>query len=171
MITGTMNATLETIPTLDASLRDLVRSLESAASAAQRFQAEALAPQDLDPLDFKILTLIHDDEDRATPGSLVNGTGLTSGAMTNRLDRLQKRGWIQRQPSASDRRSVILALTAKGLGIFQAADDTLRHALQRTSPALKAYEIELLPRLLRKVEMGLRGETLLTHAVIEVEAA
>ena len=39
---------------------------------------------------------------------------LTSGAMTNRLDKLEKKGLIAREHSKEDRRSVTVELTEKG---------------------------------------------------------
>ncbi|SFP21611.1 DNA-binding transcriptional regulator, MarR family [Mesorhizobium sp. NFR06] len=49
-----------------------------------------------------------------TPTDLYEATMVTSGAMTARLDRLEKAGLIQRAPHPSDRRGVIVQLTAKG---------------------------------------------------------
>lgn len=49
-----------------------------------------------------------------TPTALVRQLLLSSGAMTNRLDRLEDLGLIRRRPDPSDRRGVLVALTAKG---------------------------------------------------------
>lgn len=47
---------------------------------------------------------------RSTPTELSRFTGMTSGAMTNLLDRLEKRRFIQRKPNPEDRRGVIIEL-------------------------------------------------------------
>ncbi|WGV98999.1 MarR family transcriptional regulator [Vibrio sp. YMD68] len=50
-----------------------------------------------------------------TPSDLINSMMLTSGAMTNRLDKLEKKGLIERSHSQEDRRSVHVKLTNDGL--------------------------------------------------------
>jgi DNA-binding MarR family transcriptional regulator len=46
------------------------------------------------------------------------------GATSKGLDRLEKHGWIVRQPNPSDRRSSLLALTSGGLELTDAAEHT-----------------------------------------------
>ncbi|MFA0570573.1 MarR family winged helix-turn-helix transcriptional regulator [Vibrio gallaecicus] len=50
-----------------------------------------------------------------TPSELIGSLMLTSGAMTNRLDKLEGKGLIARAHSKEDRRSVTVELTKKGL--------------------------------------------------------
>ncbi len=50
-----------------------------------------------------------------TPSKLLSSMMLTSGAMTNRLDKLESKDLIARVHSTEDRRSVSVALTEKGL--------------------------------------------------------
>ncbi len=52
---------------------------------------------------------------RLTPSAILNSMMLTSGAMTNRLDKLESKGLIAREHSQEDRRSVEVVLTAEGL--------------------------------------------------------
>ncbi|MGY0613600.1 MarR family winged helix-turn-helix transcriptional regulator [Vibrio sp. FJH11] len=53
-----------------------------------------------------------------TPSALIESMMLTSGAMTNRLDKLEKKGLISREHSREDRRSVTVALTSVGLQLI-----------------------------------------------------
>nr|WP_041421951.1 MarR family transcriptional regulator [Shewanella sediminis] len=53
-----------------------------------------------------------------TPSELIATMMLTSGAMTNRLDRLESKGQIVRVHSQKDRRSVSVALTGQGLALI-----------------------------------------------------
>lgn len=53
-----------------------------------------------------------------TPSELINSMMLTSGAMTNRLDKLTAKGLIAREHSQQDRRSVSVQLTAQGLELI-----------------------------------------------------
>ena len=48
------------------------------------------------------------------PSDLLRMTLLTSGAMTNRIDRVEAKGWVQRLPDPADRRGVIVRLTPSG---------------------------------------------------------
>jgi DNA-binding MarR family transcriptional regulator len=56
-----------------------------------------------------------------TPTALYEATMVTSGAMTHRLDRLEKAGLIARGPHAEDRRGVIVQLTKKGRTLIDEA--------------------------------------------------
>src|SRR3954469_7693761 len=49
-----------------------------------------------------------------SPGRLLRDTLVTSGTMTNRIDRLSARGYVERYPDPDDRRGVIVRLTAEG---------------------------------------------------------
>jgi DNA-binding MarR family transcriptional regulator len=74
-----------------------------------------------------------------TPRELERRLGLTSGAVTALVDRLERVGWVGRSPNPSDRRSVLVALSEAAL---EAADERIggyhrrvRRAAQRLSPA------------------------------------
>lgn len=56
-----------------------------------------------------------------TPTELYEATMVTSGAMTARLDRLEKAGLTQRAPHPSDRRGVVVQLTATGRELIDEA--------------------------------------------------
>ena len=62
-----------------------------------------------------------------SPGRLLRETLVTSGTMTNRVDRLAARGFVERSPDPDDRRGVIVRLTADGKtavdGAFEALVD------------------------------------------------
>jgi DNA-binding MarR family transcriptional regulator len=46
----------------------------------------------------------------STPGELARSTGLTTGGVTVMLDRLEKSGYVKREPNPRDRRSVLVRL-------------------------------------------------------------
>ena len=56
-----------------------------------------------------------------SPGALADSMMLSSGGTTARLDRLEKAGLIERLPSPSDRRSVLVRLTDSGLEVVDQA--------------------------------------------------
>lgn len=56
-----------------------------------------------------------------SPSDLIEWTMVTSGTMTNRIDRLEKAGLVERRPNPEDGRGVVVALTGKGLDLIEAA--------------------------------------------------
>jgi DNA-binding MarR family transcriptional regulator len=95
----------------------------------------------------------------SSPGKLAEKQGLSSGAMTNRLDRLAEAGLIRRLPDPNDRRSVQVELTRKGHKAWletvhaQAAKEAVIGA------ALNERELAQLNNLLRKVLSGFEGQS------------
>ena len=77
---------------------------------------EAFAARDLESWEFDVLAALR----RAgapyelSPGRLLRETLVTSGTMTNRVDRLAGRGFVERHPDPDDRRGVIVRLTDEG---------------------------------------------------------
>ena len=49
-----------------------------------------------------------------TPGALLRATLVTSGTMTNRIDRLAAAGLVRREPDPRDKRGVLVTLTSQG---------------------------------------------------------
>jgi DNA-binding MarR family transcriptional regulator len=72
-----------------------------------------------------------------SPGQLVAETLVTSGTMTNRLDRLEARALVSRRPDPTDRRGVIVVATSQGLAL---ADTALAALLQRERALLSGLE-------------------------------
>ena len=81
------------------------------------------ARHDLDPASFDVLATLRRNASAGalTPAGLMRSGMVTSGAITQRLDRLEERGLVRRVPSGSDRRSVLVSLTASGLALVDAA--------------------------------------------------
>jgi DNA-binding MarR family transcriptional regulator len=82
-------------------------------SASMVFFHEAVAERlGLSVTDQKTLDLAarSQEDGRVTPGKLAELTGLTTGAITGVLDRLEKSGFIKREKDPSDRRQVVVRL-------------------------------------------------------------
>ena len=62
---------------------------------------------------------------RLTPGQLLKETHVTSGTMTNRVDRLVERGFVIRESHPVDGRGVLVTLTTPGRQRVDAALDSL----------------------------------------------
>jgi DNA-binding MarR family transcriptional regulator len=88
---------------------------------------------------------------RMSPTRLFNSVILSSGAMTNRLDRLEEMGLVQRESDPTDRRGRLVALTDRGRELVDAAVVDHLANEQRLLAALDAEEREQLAALLRKL--------------------
>ena len=92
---------------LIAAINHEVRRSQSRTDAYDEAVADAVG---LNRTDQRCLDII-DQEDGATPGRLAEVMGLTTGAITTVLDRLERAGFAQRTRDESDRRRVLVTLT------------------------------------------------------------
>lgn len=86
-----------------------------------------------------------------TPTRLYEATMVTSGTMTSRLDRLERQGWIRREPDPNDRRGTLVVLTADGRRLIDAAVTAHVENEQRVLACLTRAEQEQLNALLAKL--------------------
>jgi DNA-binding MarR family transcriptional regulator len=116
---------------------------------------QAFAAHDLETWEFDVLAALRRSGEpyALSPGQLGTETLVTSGTMTNRIDRLEQRGLVQRQPDPSDRRGVRVVLTDSGRRtVDDALSDLLarEHALLEALPADRQAELaDLLRELVR----------------------
>ncbi|WP_028659374.1 MarR family winged helix-turn-helix transcriptional regulator [Nocardioides insulae] len=87
-----------------------------------------------------------------SPGRLLRETLVTSGTMTNRVDRLAARGFVERYPDPEDRRGVLVRLTPEGKtavdGAFRALLDAEAGFLAELTPRQQTELAGLLRKLL-----------------------
>jgi DNA-binding MarR family transcriptional regulator len=93
-----------------------------------------------------------------TPTELYRGLLLSSGAMTNRLDRLEDAGLVRRIPDADDRRRTRVALTEQGRQTIDEAMDAHIRGLDGLLGFLSDEDRDELESLLRHVLAHLEGE-------------
>ena len=86
-----------------------------------------------------------------SPGRLLRETLVTSGTMTNRIDRLSSRGYVERYPDPDDRRGVIVRLTAEGRSAVDAAFTALLDAERALLEHLPEGDRARLASLLRRL--------------------
>ena len=112
---------------------------------------EAFAAHDIESWEFDVLAALR----RAgapyelSPGRLLRETLVTSGTMTNRVDRLAGRGYVERYPDPEDRRGVIVRLTREGRTAVDGAFEALLAAEAELLADLPAREQKKLASLLR----------------------
>jgi DNA-binding MarR family transcriptional regulator len=113
----------------------------------------AFARHSLETWEFDVLSALRraGEPYRLSPGTLVTQTLVTSGTMTNRIDRLESRGLVQRHRSPDDRRGVLVQLTEEGLARVDAAMSDLLDIEAKVLTALSPTERPQLAALLRTV--------------------
>src|SRR5450631_2282293 len=111
-------------PDLDVEPLQVLSRISRLARHLDRARRAAFASHDLEPWEFDMLSALRRQGPpyQLTPGALLRATLVTSGTMTNRIDRLADAGLVRRLPDPQDRRGVLVTLTAEGQ---QRADEAL----------------------------------------------
>jgi DNA-binding MarR family transcriptional regulator len=83
----------------------------------------AFAGHGLEAWEFDVLSALRraGPPFQLTPGALLRATLVTSGTMTNRIDRLAAAGLVRREPDPRDRRGVLVTLSEQGKTVVDAA--------------------------------------------------
>ncbi|WP_332691275.1 MarR family winged helix-turn-helix transcriptional regulator [Bosea sp. (in: a-proteobacteria)] len=144
-------------PDLDASPMAVCGAVWRAGDRLRLGVAENLAGADLDFAGFDVLMTLRRQGERGgslTPSELAKDMMLSTSAMTNRLDRLEKRGLIVRQADPQDRRSLRIVLTDEGFALIERLVVSHVAAEERLIARLDENERALLKALLAKVAAG-----------------
>lgn len=88
---------------------------------------------------------------RGKPGKLATSLGLSSGAMTNRLDNLERRGLVERLDDPGDRRGVLIELTKLGHTTWDATIGVQAEKEALVASVLTEHEKDKLNELLRRL--------------------
>ncbi len=111
----------------------------------------AFAGHGLEAWEFDVLAALRRQGPpfQLTPGALLRATLVTSGTMTNRIDRLAAAGLVRREPDPRDRRGVLVTLTGRGRTRVDAALADLLHREQALLAGLDAGQRRELAGLMR----------------------
>ena len=115
-VDGVVEAWRRERPDLDVTPMQVLSRVSRLAWHLDRERADAFSRHDLESWEFDVLAALR----RAgapyelSPGRLLKETLVTSGTMTNRVDRLAARGLVERLPDPRDRRGVLVRLTSDG---------------------------------------------------------
>ena len=139
-------------PDLDPSPLDVVGRLLVIAGYLDKSVNEALGECGLTLGQFDILATLRRQgpNGRMTPTQLMKSVMLTSGGMTNRIDRLEIMGWIARLDDPEDRRGVVVMLTETGRRVIDEATEVRFQEAEASLPPLNAAEMKQLTHLLRR---------------------
>ena len=103
-------------PDLDVTPLEVLSRVSRLSRHLDRARRAAFAAHSLEAWEFDVLSALRRDGPpyQLSPGALVRATLVTSGTMTNRIDRLAARGLVRRHPDPQDKRGVLVQLTAAG---------------------------------------------------------
>lgn len=146
-------------PDLDPSPMGVIGRISRAALTLGRELEATFAGFGLNRGEFDVLATLRRSGPpyRLTPTALFTDLMLSSGAMTNRLDRLEQAGLIARTPDPADRRGTLVGLTPSGLELIDNAVAAHLANEQRLLGPLSADDREQLAQLLRRLLRSLEG--------------
>jgi DNA-binding MarR family transcriptional regulator len=141
------------LPDLDLAIEGIVERIQKLNKHLDRALNETLANFQLDRGEWWLLGALRRSGPpyRRSPGHLAQEMGLSSGAMTNRLDRLEAAGLVRRLPDPNDRRSLQVELTEAGWQMWQDSVSAQAQKEQLVASALSREEKEQLNTLLRRL--------------------
>ncbi|GAA3682441.1 MarR family transcriptional regulator [Yimella lutea] len=145
-------------PDLDVDPLLVLSRVTRLARRLDQARSSAFSTHQLEAWEFDVLSALRrvGEPYELSPGALGQQTLVTSGTMTNRVDRLAGRGYVERRPAPNDRRGVLVRLTERGRQVVDAAFEDLlcqERALLAALPARERTQLaSSLQRLLATLE-------------------
>jgi DNA-binding MarR family transcriptional regulator len=138
-------------PDLDVKPLQVLSRVSRLARHLDRARRTAFADHGLEPWEFDVLAALRRQGPpyELSPGALLRTTLVTSGTMTNRVDRLEQAGLVRRRPDPEDKRGVLVTLTPAGQTRVDAALDDLLESEQALLASLPEDSHQTLADLLR----------------------
>jgi DNA-binding MarR family transcriptional regulator len=146
-------AWLHDIPNLDLAVEGIVDRMSGLTRRFKRSLNDVLAEHGLTYEEWDVLGALRraGPPFRRSAGDLAKLSELSSGAMTNRLDRLEHAGLVKRLPDPDDRRGVLVELTKAGGEKWLETTGTEAEREALIAAALTKKEKEQLNALLRRL--------------------
>jgi DNA-binding MarR family transcriptional regulator len=150
-----VGAWLHERPDLDFAPLQVLSRVGRLAKHLDRARRTAFSRSELESWEFDVLSALR----RAgapyelSPKSLLQQTLVSSGTMTNRIDRLVERGLVTRRTDPRDGRGVLVGMTPAGLTHVDAAITRLLDAEAELLSTLSPADQERLAGLLRKLSL------------------
>ncbi len=142
-------------PDLDFSPLQVLSRIGRLARHLERARRTAFAASDLELWEFDVLSALRraGKPYQLSPKALLQQTLVSSGTMTNRIDRLVTRKLVERRTDPNDGRGILVVMTPEGRERVDAAIRTLLAAESELLDRLSAPDQERLSSLLRKLSL------------------
>lgn len=138
-------------PDVDLSPMEVLSRVTRLSHLLDRARKAAFADHDIVGWEFDVLAALRRTGPpyELSPGKLLKETLVTSGTMTNRVDRLVMRGFVSRSPDPDDRRGVLVRLTDAGRTVVDGALEALLEHEKELLAGIDATQRRQLSELLR----------------------
>ncbi|SMX91622.1 MULTISPECIES: MarR family winged helix-turn-helix transcriptional regulator [unclassified Brevibacterium] len=140
-------------PDLDVSPMEVLSRVSRLARQLDLARKSSFSAYGIEGWAFDVLSALRRSAEpyQLSPSTLLQETLVTSGTMTNRIDRLVTAGWVERLPDPGDRRGVLVRLTKDGRATVDSALADLlvkeREILSDLTPAGRRKLASLLRQL------------------------
>ena len=143
-------------PDLDFSPMEVLSRVDRLSRHLDRARREAFSRTDIEPWEWDVLSALRraGAPYQLSPKQLLLQTLVSSGTMTNRIDRLVSRGFVHRESDPDDGRSILVTLTDDGRVRVDAAITRLMDAEVRLLGHLSSSERSRLASLLRRLSLS-----------------
>jgi len=143
-------------PQIDPDVEGIVNRVEKISRYVQNTFRASLGEVNLTKEEWKVMMALHGTV--RSHGWLCRDLEVSTGAMTNRLDKLERRGLVQRSPDPNDRRGVLLELTPTGQAHMEHYIDIGAQRERELLDGLTPTDKQELNRLLSKLLVSLRAK-------------
>ncbi|MFD5326357.1 MarR family winged helix-turn-helix transcriptional regulator [Streptomyces sp. NPDC127092] len=151
------------LPGLDPVVEGAVTRMKKLSVYFRRVREQSLVDFDLERHEFDTLHKLAGRGGSAAPSELAQDLDLAPASVTGRLDALEKRGFVRRTQSTTDRRRVIVELTESGHETWLGAMDLLGHEEYRLLGVLGPEERATLNDLLRRIMLAAEEDPTVPH--------
>jgi len=147
-------------PDLDVSATGILGRISRLAVLVDKEMDRLFKPYGITGADFVVLAGLRRSGKpyQLTAGALSRAMMVTTGGTTKRLDRLEARGLVRRDPDPSDRRGTLVTLTDAGLATIDTIESAHVANEKRLVAALSPRQRNTLAQLLRKLALTLEHE-------------
>jgi len=146
-------------PDLDASPLAVISRILVLSRHLEFSADRALAPFGLSLWQFDVLAALRRSGApfKLSPTQLMGFVTLSSGAMTNRIDRLEEMGLVRREEDPNDRRGVLITLTPQGRKLVDQAIAVRLEEARRSLTGYTKTDEKLAAGLLRRLLIAFQG--------------
>lgn len=160
------------IPDLDPLTEGIIERIQILAYNFNQSLDETLETYELDRRSYHLLGKLrkHGAPYRVSAGKLATELRLSSGAMTNRLDRMEAAGLVRRVPDPNDRRGTLVEPTALGHEMWDKTVGAQARREAEFSSGLSQAEKDRLHDLLRSLMLAFPNLKHQKHAAHEPDS-
>jgi DNA-binding MarR family transcriptional regulator len=150
----------------DALLQELEEAMRRSSAQGVLFGQAVANMAGISNSDMECMDILH-LEGRVTAGRLAEVTGLTTGAITGVVDRLEKAGYVRRERDERDRRKVFISIVPEMVAKIGQFYVPMQQTMQKVWTAYTDDELRLLLRFTKDGHKGVLQATEALKALLE----